>query len=272
MISVFLVVYSPFILIAINDRSFDIFTQILKRLFPFKRGLLHTYWAPNIWALYSFLDKILSKVLKKSGVSKNLSSLGLTQDVSFDVLPDISSKMVIIILIGLSLLLILFALIKAKNSKQDFLKYLNLSCFIFFNFGFQVHEKALMNNTIILTINYFLYLGNKDTQSIKFNILEHNFILLTVVSTLAQFPLINSTREFPIKLLLILSLMFLLSIISKYIGRRFTDFILFIGCVLVLLDLIYLVITLMDYNSLIHFKKILSKFQFFPILMISVNK
>ncbi len=189
MISVFLVVYAPFILIAINDQSFDIFTQILKRLFPFKRGLLHTYWAPNIWALYSFLDKILSKVMRKTGVSKNLSSLGLTQDVSFDILPDISSKMVIIILIGLSLLLILIALINAKNSKQDFLKYLNLSCFIFFNFGFQVHEKALMNNTIILTINYFLYLGNKDTQSIKFNILEHNFILLTVVSTLAQFPL-----------------------------------------------------------------------------------
>ena len=64
------------------------------RLFPFGRGLLHAYWAPNAWALYAALDVALSMGLHRLGYmqrkGQSALTMGLVQENKFAVLPQVS--------------------------------------------------------------------------------------------------------------------------------------------------------------------------------------
>lgn len=85
--------------------------NILERLFPIKRGLLHAYWAPNFWAIYSSADlflrrffilkpEIYRQIFKTQDIASSNLCNGLTGEKSFSVLPRIT-PLTCVFLIGL---------------------------------------------------------------------------------------------------------------------------------------------------------------------------
>lgn len=65
----FIVAFLPFVI----RGGFEQVAQIFSRLFPFERGLIHDYWAPNFWAIYYFIDKLANILLARFIPSSNIS-------------------------------------------------------------------------------------------------------------------------------------------------------------------------------------------------------
>jgi len=169
--------------------------QVLSRLFPFRRGLCHAYWAPNIWAVYNMVDKVLVVAGKTMGVldtSATVASMtgGLVQDITHTVLPNISPLATAII----TLVSIVPAVVKlwiSPHSMTMFLRCLVLCAWSSFLFGWHVHEKAVLLIILPLAI---LALGSK--QEAKF------YLITSTTGHFSLFPLLFGPLELPSKLFL----------------------------------------------------------------------
>ncbi|KAK0099492.1 glycosyl transferase, variant 2 [Cadophora gregata] len=181
-------------------------SQLLSRLFPFSRGLCHAYWAPNVWAIYSFTDRILiygtsrlkssDKILIVSAapylkLSVNQDAInsvtrGLVGDSSFAVLPEITARMTFV----LTLIFQIIPLIKLffDPTWDTFIGAVTLCGYASFLFGWHVHEKA-----ILLVIIPFSLIALKDRRYLG------AFRPLAVAGHVSLFPLLFTAAEFPIK-------------------------------------------------------------------------
>lgn len=165
--------------------------QMKSRLFPFSRGLSHAYWAPNFWAIYSFVDRVLIAVAPRLGLSVNQNALqsvtrGLVGDTAFAVLPEITKEHCF----GLTVAFQLLALTKLwfQPDWEMFVGSITLCGYASFLFGWHVHEKA-----ILLVLIPFSLLALKDRRYLG------AFRPLAVSGHLSLFPLLFTAAEFPIK-------------------------------------------------------------------------
>jgi alpha-1,3-glucosyltransferase len=185
---VFLITFLPF---------YDQLGQVFSRMFPFKRGLCHAYWAPNFWAVYNSLDKFTYLCLSRGGffLKKNpVASMtgGLVQEFSHQVLPNITPLMTIC-LTGLTMLPALAKLWTLNKHPSNFLRCIVLCALSSFLFGWHVHEKAILMAIIPLSI-----LAVMDMNDAKI------FLLLGVVGHYSLFPLLFPTSLLLIKVLLLI--------------------------------------------------------------------
>lgn len=132
-LTVFVVSFGPFVYL--NQAN-----NVLGRLFPFRRGLCHAYWAPNFWALYNTADKALAILSKRVlGVDlpdAGLASMtgGLVQEFDHSLLPSVR-PMATFVLSLLAMAPILLKIWRNGANPIRFLRAVILCNFASFMFG-----------------------------------------------------------------------------------------------------------------------------------------
>ncbi|KAK4056664.1 glycosyl transferase [Microbotryomycetes sp. JL221] len=167
--------------------------QIMSRLFPFQRGLNHAYWAGNVWALVTALDRFLVKYLTSRGwpvaaEAVTSASRGLIGDTTFGVLPTITPRVCFSIVLGFTL--IFMTKLWFDPTFKRFLDSVILSAMTSFLFGWHVHEKAALLFLVPLSLT-----AAEDQNHLR------AFIVASTAGIYALFPLLIKPNEGPIKLL-----------------------------------------------------------------------
>lgn len=115
--------------------------QLISRLFPFKRGLVHAYWAPNAWSLYMFADLILARAF---GIRSTIpgSTSGLVGSTATLVLPNIPPWATLALTVA-AMTPLLWRVWQRPTPKTFLLAFVPISLCSFL-FGWHVHEKAIL--------------------------------------------------------------------------------------------------------------------------------
>ncbi|ERM99163.1 probable dolichyl pyrophosphate Glc1Man9GlcNAc2 alpha-1,3-glucosyltransferase [Amborella trichopoda] len=195
LVSVLSVAFGPFI-------YYGQMKQVIQQLFPFDRGLCHAYWAPNFWTLYIIADKGIGFILRRLGLNVPAPTASFTGGLvgaspPFAILPKVTPLATfLLVLLSLSP-----CLVKAwKQPKPDhIIRWVSYAYTCGFLFGWHVHEKASMH--FVIPLGFVAVSSLEDAA---------HYNLLSVVSCYSQFPLLFETKEYPVKVVLLLLHSFLM--------------------------------------------------------------
>mmetsp|Transcript_26925 Transcript_26925/g.45820 ORF Transcript_26925/g.45820 Transcript_26925/m.45820 type:complete len:584 (-) Transcript_26925:829-2580(-) len=257
----------PFIPFLMQSNPIGQLEQMLKRLFPFGRGLVHDYWAANVWALYLFASRVATVAFRRIPIHDDIRSL-VQPFISF---PEPTPGLVaIILLFGLVPTMIYAWKVGASSLKRwwqlnsfipamFFVHGVVFSSFSAFMLGFHVHEKAIMTAIIPLTL-----LATTSCYSARL------FIRTSYLGIFALLPLLFRTEELLLKVALYVTwlsgaIFTLESVVPKGKGSEtlltLFDYMAFfiMTCLLVFMEVIHPIVFLPS-----------GRFEFLPLMATSV--
>ncbi|KAK0206516.1 glucosyltransferase [Desarmillaria ectypa] len=187
-IAVFLVSLGPFLVIGQLP-------QLLSRLFPFTRGLNHAYWAPNVWALVTFVDRVLLRYAQRVGADVVINepgvastSRGLVGDTVFAVIPNVQPIHTFTLTLAFQSIVLLK--LWFNPTYKSFLTALTLCGYASYLFGWHVHEKAVL----LVLVPLSLLAAERQAYF-------RTFMIASVSGIFSLFPLLFTPAESLIEVL-----------------------------------------------------------------------
>jgi alpha-1,3-glucosyltransferase len=168
-----LVPWIPFLL---QENPKEQILQILSRLFPFGRGLVHDYWAANVWALYLLADKVVQFLS------------GRTSLLPLYHLPEPSPAHCALLLL-VSLLPGLYLVWTRPNNNTKLIQAVVYCSLCAFMLAYHVHEKAILTALVPMT----LLIEHDAIQNFLFS-------QVSIFGLLGLFPLLFQPVELAFKL------------------------------------------------------------------------